>query len=536
MVKPKKAQTDKDLIRQRAEADLEFFIKLVHPQRVLGGIHVEVIRWWTRQAARSHQLLLLPRDHQKSALVAYRVAWEITRNPIVRFLYISSTANLAIKQLKFIKDILTSDRYRRYWPEMINLKEGMREKWTETEISVDHPLRKAEAIRDPTVFIGGLTSTITGLHCDVAVLDDVVVYENAYTQDGRDKVRQQYSGLSSIEGTGSREWVVGTRYFSTDLYNEMLSMQVETFDTDGTPLSIEPLYEIFGGDDEKKRQVEDVGDGTGQYLWPKQRRIDGREFGFDQNELAKKRAQYQGNMVQYRAQYYNNPNDQESNSISSDLFQYYERRHVVQNHGKWYYKDRRLNLFASIDFAFSLGKKADSTSIVVVGIDNNRNYYILDIDRFKTFMVGDYFNHILRLHQKWGFRKIRAEVSVGQKVIVEDLKQNYIRVHGLALSVEEFRPTRSEGSKEERVLSILQPRYQNNQIWHYVGGYCQTLEEELILQKPPHDDIKDALASCIASCIAPGISGVNPQSIGNYPSMTPGLNLAPNYSRFGGMS
>src|SRR5690606_25459484 len=195
-----------------AEADLLTFIRLVHPHRVLGSIHEELIRWWCRQYAKSHQLTLLPRDHGKSAMIAYRVAWEITRNPAVRILYISSTANLAEKQLKFIKDILTSKIYRRYWPEMVNEDEGKREKWTSTEISVDHPKRKAETVRDPTIFTAGLTTGIVGMHCDIAVLDDVVVGDNASTQEGRSKVKTQYSFLSSIEGTGAREWVVGTRY------------------------------------------------------------------------------------------------------------------------------------------------------------------------------------------------------------------------------------------------------------------------------------------------------------------------------------
>jgi phage terminase large subunit-like protein len=104
---------------------------------------------------------------------------------------------------------------------------------------------------------------------------------------------------------------------------------------------------------------------------------------------------------------------------------------------------------------------------------------------------------------KWDFRKIRAEITAAQDVIVKELKNNYVRRYGLALVVEDFRPTRYMGSKEERVDSILQPKYENGQVWHYMGGNCQTLEEELKLRKPPHDDCKDALASAIDSAIAP---------------------------------
>lgn len=492
-------RSKKDQIREQAETDLESFIRLVHPQRVLGSVHSEVINWWTRGNAKSHQLLLLPRDHGKSALVAYRVSWEITRNPAIRVLYISSTANLAQKQLKFIKDILTSDIYTFYWPNMVNQMEGMREKWTESEFAVDHPLRKAEAVRDPTVFSAGLTTTITGMHCDIAVLDDVVVYENAYTDDGRDKVKSQYSLLSSIEGSDAEEWVVGTRYHPKDLYNDLSSMAVDIYDDEGEIVDSEPLYEVL------ERQVEDIGDGTGQFLWPRQQRYDGKWFGFDAKILAKKRAQYL-DRVQFRAQYYNDPNDSESAAISRDLFQYYDPKFLHRVDGRWFFKHKRLNVFAAVDFAFSLRRKADYTAIVVVGVDADFNYYVLDIERFKTDKISDYFTKILKLHQKWDFRKIRAEVTTAQQVIVNDLKQNYIRPHGLALSVEDFKPNRHQGSKEERIEAILQPRYNNRQVWHYQGGNCQILEEELVLTNPAHDDVKDCLASCIDSCVAP--SGV----------------------------
>jgi hypothetical protein len=486
----------KQAIREAAEADLEKFITLVHPNRVLGTVHRDVIKWWGREDAKSHQLLLMPRDHQKSALVAYRVAWAITRNPAIRLLYISSTANLATKQLKFIKDILTSDIYRFYWPEMVHPEEGKREKWTEFEFSVDHPKRKAEAVRDPTVFTAGLTTSITGLHCDIAVLDDVVVRENAYTEDGREKTKQQYSLLSSIEGADALEWVVGTRYHPKDLYNDMVEMQVDLFNDDGEIIDQESLYEKY------ECQVENRGDGTGEFLWPRQQRSDGKWFGFDERILAKKRAQYL-DKTQFRAQYYNDPNDASSASIPRESFQYYDRNYLTRTGGHWYYKNRRLNVFASIDFAFSLAKTADYTSIVVLGVDGDNNYYVLDIERFRTKLISEYFDRILRLHQKWDFRKLRAEVTVAQSVIVEDLKTNYIRKHGLALAIDAFKPNRHMGSKEERLEAILQPRYANRQVWHYVGGNCQTLEEELVLQNPPHDDVKDALASAIEIAVPP---------------------------------
>jgi hypothetical protein len=482
--------------KERAENDLEYFITLVHPKRLLGNIHREVIGWWTRQDAKEHQLLLLPRDHMKSALVAYRVAWELTKDPTLRVLYISSTSNLATKQLKFIKDILTCDQYRLFWPDMVNADEMKREKWTEREISLDHPKRKDESIRDPSIFTAGLTSNIVGMHCDIAVLDDVVVQGNAYTEEGREKVKDQYGLLSSIETVNAREWVVGTRYHPNDLYSQLIGMEIEQRDELGKVSRSEPLFEVL------ERQVESLGDGSGEFLWPKQQRSDGKWFGFDREALEKKRSQYL-NKLHFRAQYYNDPHDVDSSPIQRGLFQYYDSNFLSNDYGRWSFKGQRLNVVAAVDFAYSTGRKSDYTSIVVVGVDGSNNYYILEIDRFKTDRISEYFDRILKLYQKWGFRKLRAEVSVAQQVIVKDLKENYIRKHGLSLAVEEFRPSRWQGSKEERILATLEPKYANQQIWHYKAGNCQALEEELIYANPPHDDIKDALASAIDFAIAP---------------------------------
>lgn len=497
MTKRKHQSSNKyDQYRIAAENDLETFIRLVHPNRVLGHVHKEVINWWVRPDSKSHQLLLLPRDHQKSALVAYRVAWEITRNPAVRILYISSTSGLAVKQLKFIKDILTCDAYRTLWPEMVNEEESKREKWTETEISVDHPLRKAEFIRDPTVFTAGLTTNIVGMHCDIAVLDDVVVDKNAYTEDGRAKTADQVSSLASITGTDSQIWAVGTRYHPKDIYDRFVNQIYETYDDEGNATGSHYLWEVY------QREVEDRGDGTGKFLWPRQQRGDGKWFGFNAEELSKKRAQYE-DKIKFRSQYYNDPNDLENATITEDMFQYYKREALKRISGFWYINNKRINVFASIDFAFSLKKAADYTCIAVVGMDADRNYYVLDIDRFKTQKISEYFDRLLKLHVKWDFRKVNAEISVAQEIIVKDIKNNYIKPHGLSLTILEHRPIAGDGKKWERIEASLQPKYANGQIFHYYGGDCQTLEEELVRRNPPHDDCKDALTSCIDICVPP---------------------------------
>jgi phage terminase large subunit-like protein len=497
----KLSKEQKEELRLACEADLETFVRAIAPHRVLGAVHTELFRWWQREDAKDNQLVLLPRDHGKSAMMAYRVAWWITKHPETTVLYVSATANLAEKQLKAIKDILTSDIYRYLWPEMINENEGKREKWSMDAIAVDHPKRKAEGIRDDTVKAAGITANVTGLHCTVAVLDDVVVPDNAYTETGREQVRAFYSQLSSIESTGAKEWCVGTRYHPGDLYKDMMEMVEIYFDRDAEEDVELPVYEVF------ERVVET----NGEFLWPKQRRSDGKTFGFDEKELARKKAKYL-DVTQFYAQYYNNPNAVELSIIDKSRFNYYERSKVENVSGVWYIGNKDLSVYAAMDFAYSISNSSDYTAIVVVGVDEDHNYYVLDIDRFKTNKISVMYEHAEKMYRKWRFRKLRAEAVAAQRLIVQQFK-DFMRSQSVVFSIDEYFPPKTM-NKAERIASVLEPRYQNGQMFHYQGGNCQILEEELLMNNPEHDDVKDALASCV-EIAKPSISSTNWSRKGN---------------------
>lgn len=510
-------------IRERAKADLYYFARLVNPGYVYGEIHEKVFRWlqdYTLYGINGdeggNKLVMLPRAHLKSHMVATAVAWLITRHPEITILYISATSELAETQLYAIKNILASDRYRKYFPEYIHPQQGKREAWNNTTVSVDHEKRKEEAIRDATIKTAGLTTNTTGWHADVIVADDLVVPTNAYTESGREEVVKMSSQFTSIRNAGGFTLACGTRYHPNDIYATWKQQEYDVFSEEGDIIGRNPVWEII----EFAVETDDV------FLWPRTvRASDGKAFGFNRQVLARIRAEYE-DRTQFFAQYYNNPNDPGSNRISRDKFQYYDRRFLKQSGGNWYFKDRRLNVYASIDFAYSFSKKADDSAIVVVGIDGDGMIYVLDIAVFKANRVSEYFKELTTLHNKWEFNKLRAEVTVAQVVIVQDLKA-MMREHGMSINVDEYRPNRQEGTKQERIASILEHRYDNGIIWHYKGGYTEVLEEQLVLARPAHDDIKDALASAVSIAVKPKGSRVADRER----SRTPIFN-----SRFGGVA
>ena len=493
----KMPQEAKDL-RELAMNDLCTFAQLVNPGYVYGDVHFEIYRWMQDYSLygqgddlTSNKLIMLHRAHLKSHMVATWCAWIITRHPEVTMLYVSATAELAETQLFAIQNILASAVYRRYFPEYIHPQEGKRERWSQRKLSIDHEKRRKEGIRDATIATAGLTTNTTGWHADVIVGDDLVVPENAYTEDGRESVSKKASQFTSIRNAGGFTMACGTRYHPVDIYDTWKKQEYETFDEDFNVIGREPVWSV------KEYKVEE----DGVFIWPRAIRGDGNSFGFDPVVLARIKAEY-SDRVQFYAQYYNDPNDPGSNRISRDRFVYGDRKHLKCIAGKWHYKQERLNVYASIDFAFSLSRKADYTAIVVLGVDSTNMLYVLDIDRFKSDKINDYFQAIAQLHSKWGFKKLRAEVTVAQAVIARDLKDR-IREEGLRLSIDEFRPSRHDGRKEERIAAALEHRYENQDVIHFKGGYTDVLEEELILARPAHDDVKDALASAVEIAIKP---------------------------------
>jgi hypothetical protein len=497
MSKKRLTPSDIERMRVRAESDLFEFALLVNPLYVYGNVHKRVFRWLQNGSGDLRQLLLLPRGHLKSHCMAVWCAWHITNFPETSILYISATSELAEKQLYDVKNMLTSENYRRMWPNMINQDEGKREKWSTTKIAVDHPARKRHGTRDWTVASAGLTTNTTGWHADVIVADDVVVPENAYTEDGRKTTSDKMSQMSSILNPGGVFKACGTRYYPTDLYDEWLNATETIFNTKGEPMDEASIYDVF----------EEVVEVDQSFIWPRSTMDGTRWYGFDLKTLARIKGTY-SDQSHYFAQYYNDPNDPSSERNFN--FQYFNREEIIHDGGQFTVgADRRpLNVYAAIDFAYSLSKTSDWTAIVVIGVDPNNHIYVLDIDRFKANKVLKYFEKVALMHSKWNFRRLRAEVTAAQSVIVNDLR-DYITEANMQISVDEHRPTRNDGNKKERIDSALNHRYDNNSVWHYRGGFTPMLEEELILSRPRHDDIKDALASAVEIAVKPARAYTN---------------------------
>lgn len=492
-------RTKHEEIVYRAERDLFFFAKLINPQYVYGDIHEEVFRWLSKVDASDNQLLLLPRAHLKSHCIAVWTVWQVTKDPTTSIIYLTSGEDLGMVQMYAMKNMFTSDIYTTFWPEMFYREEGKRNKWSAWAINVDHPKRREASIRDNTILVKTVKSNFTGLHCENIVYDDIVVPGNAYTETGRTEVRRAVSQSASVLNPGGTLKCVGTRYHPRDVYYDFKEEMVPVFDRDGTIVEEHHAWEIF------ERQVESLGDLTGAMLWPRIKCTKTHKwYGFNSAVLAGIRSKYYtlGERAQFFAQYYNEPNDPGSARLHHDDFQYYDKKHLQLLDGIWHFKEDRLNVFAAADFAFTDSTKSDYTAMAVIGRDSKGFIYVLDLVQFKTSRYETYYQEVMKLHRKWEFRRMKVESNAGANLIAYYIKER-LREEGLKLVIDAKNTSSTAGRKEQRVAAILEPRYENGDMYHYKAGLIMELEEQLIQERPPHDDLKDALSMAVDISIAP---------------------------------
>lgn len=483
-----KGLTAKQLeVRNMAINSLEHFIRLVAPYQLIAHCHVGLCKWIQENYA-ENKLILWPRDHGKSRYAAFYAAWEIVRNPAITIIYASATAEKAEEQLRFVKSILDSKISRRYFPELIHPEEGKRAAWNKTYVIVDHPLRNNEGVVDSTIMTCGLEKTITGKHCNRLILDDIVVPENN-TEIGRRDVNKWVAQAASIMSADSCIFDVGTRYHPKDAHQIAMDMvATHTYMKDGEEVTDEiPMFTV---------NIANVEEG-GEFLWPRQQRADGKWFGFDDRILARKRAVYEaaGEITQFYAQYYNDPNDKSTAPIARDLFKYYERKDLVFSYGMWEIERRPLYLYCAVDLAASSLESSDFTVIVVGGIDTLGNRYVLDLVRFRTDKTSRILSEIKNLYGKYKFKKLRIEAVAGFRLVAQDLADK-LNDDGIRIPMDLYIPPNREG-KAARINGILEPLYQSGAVYHYRGGNCQVLEDELVSANPANDDTKDAWAMCV---------------------------------------
>lgn len=154
----------------------------------------------------------------------------------------------------------------------------------------------------------------------------------------------------------------------------------------------------------------------------------------------------------------------------------------------------KLRIYAVMDQAQKISLKACYTAIVVVGIDESNNWYVLDTLRERVGSV-DKIDAIFQLADRWniyGANIFGIEANLAQNILVEWINDEQ-KKRGKALNVMPLKPPNNM-SKDARI-EALSPYFEQHRIFLRAGGKQDDLLRELLdFPFGKYRDLIDALA------------------------------------------
>ncbi len=424
----------------------------------LNTFHKEMCDFIDKNPARQ-KLLLVPRLHLKSTLVTVgkTIQW-ICQDPTVRILIANATYPMAIAFLNVIKRHLTQN------PTLIDIFGNLAkdpEKWAENMIT----LNQAKVVggeKEATVFCYGMGGQTTSQHYDKMIFDDLVNEDNINTIDQLEKPIRFYKYAQPLLAKGGEMIIIGTKYHESDLYGWLTDKEngvIQDFDV----FERRALYDELW-DEKEKRFVK------GRLLWPE---------NYDLEFMSAKKRKM---LYEFSSQYLNDPVPPDDALFKRNWFKYFEMNDL---------KGADLNKYLLIDPAISLEKSADYTAMVVVGVDQYSNIYILDIVRERLLPDG-IISEIFSLNERWHPQAVGLEEIAFQRSLRYSL-QKEMEIRKRYLNIIELKP--NERSKDQRIKG-LQPLYANGKVLHNRELiYNIYLEDELLrFPRGKHDDIVDSLS------------------------------------------
>lgn len=150
-----------------------------------------------------------------------------------------------------------------------------------------------------------------------------------------------------------------------------------------------------------------------------------------------------------------------------------------------------LNVFMTVDLAISQRVTADYTAIMVVGVNKDNHWFILDCS-YGRYDPSQTIDEIFKMVGKWNPQKVGVEKVAYQAAIHHFLDKEMPR-RNMFFTIT---PLLAQRKKEERI-SALQPRFSSGSVWipRDAGTWWDELKGEMLaFPHGIHDDLLDALA------------------------------------------
>lgn len=396
------------------------------------------------------------REHYKSTVITFAgIIQEIVRDPEVTvgiFSYNYKEAKKFLTQIKY--ELESNEILQACYPEILykNPRRDAR-RWSEDGGIV---VKRKGNPREATLEAHGLVDNMpTGMHYALRVYDDVVTDDTVRTPEMIEKVTDRWRMSVNLGREGGRAWVIGTFYHFNDTYRTMISEGVA-----------------------KPRIYSCTVEGE----WP------GTPV-LQSNEYIENKRRAMGPYI-FGAQMLCDPTADNKQGFKEEWLKFHEG---ISDSGG-------MNKYLVVDPANEKKKHSDFTAMWVVGLNADRNYYVLDMVRDRL-NLSERWEIMLSLHRRWkpnlvGYEKYGKDADIQH--FEDKMKQVNYRFHIQALG--------GSMKKEDRIRRLI-PVFEQGRmflpevLWRdNYEGKKQDLVNIFVEQEfkgfpvSQHDDMLDALA------------------------------------------
>jgi predicted phage terminase large subunit-like protein len=432
--------------KNKSEINNDFlkFVKSVWPDFVEGDHHKKIADQFNRLAeGKINRLIInMPPRHTKSEFASFLLpAWMIGKNPKLKIIQTTHTAELAVRFGRKAKTLIDSEDYQKIFQTRLREDSQAAGRW-ETEQGGEY-------------FAAGVGGAITGRGADLLIIDDPHSEQDALNPEALERAYEWYtSGPRQRLQPGGKIVVVMTRWSVKDLTAQLIKSSAETKADQWELIEFPAILP------------------TNQPVWPQYWKL---------SELESVKASL--SVQKWNAQWMQNPTAEEGSIIKREWWRIWDKpyipalEHVIQ----------------SYDTAFLKKETADFSAITTWGVfrlneDSEPNLILLDAIK-ERLEFPELKRKALEQYTYWNPETVIIEAKASGLPLTYELRK-------MGIPVVNFTP--SKGNDKHARVNAVAPLFESGQIWAPDQKFAEEVVEECAaFPYGDNDDLVDSMTQAV---------------------------------------
>ena len=432
--------------KNKTEINNDFlkFVKTVWPDFIQGDHHKKIADQFNRLARGDINRLIInmPPRHTKSEFASFLLpAWMIGKNPKLKIIQTTHTAELAVRFGRKAKTLIDSEDYQKIFQTRLREDSQAAGRW-ETEQGGEY-------------FAAGVGGAITGRGADLLIIDDPHSEQDAMNPEALERAYEWYtSGPRQRLQPGGKIVVVMTRWSVKDLTAQLIKSSAEAKADKWELIEFPAILP------------------TNQAVWPEYWKL---------SELESVKASL--SVQKWNAQWMQNPTAEEGSIIKREWWRVWDKPYIPPLD----------HVIQSYDTAFLKKETADYSAITTWGVfrlneDSEPNLILLDAYK-ERLEFPELKRKALEQYSYWNPETVIIEAKASGLPLTYELRK-------MGIPVVNFTP--SKGNDKHARVNAVAPLFESGQIWAPDQKFAEEVVEECAaFPYGDNDDLVDSMTQAV---------------------------------------